>query len=107
MRRGEAWWVNFDPSVGDEIRKERPAVILSSDDSNMILNRIQVVPMTTNVSRLYPGEAYMTVNGIRHKCMADQLRTVSKLRVSNQFGRLSGADLQRVEQAVKVQLGLE
>ncbi len=107
MRRGEAWWVNFDPSVGDEIRKERPAVILSSDDSNMILNRIQVVPMTTNVSRLYPGEAYVTVNGIRHKCMADQIRTVSKLRVGNLFGRLSEADLQRVERAVRLQLGLE
>ena len=107
MRRGEAWWVNFDPSVGGEIRKQRPAVILSNDDSNMIHNRIQVVPMTTNVSRLYPGEAYVTVNGIRHKCMADQIRTVSKLRVSNLFGRLSGADLQRVEWAVRLQLGLE
>ena len=63
--------------------------------------------MTTNVSRLYPGEAYVTVNGIRHKCMADQIRTVSKLRVSNPFGRLSGADLQRVEWAVRLQLGLE
>lgn len=107
MRRGEAWWVSFDPSVGGEIRNQRPAVILSNDDSNLIQNRIQVVPMTTNVSRLYPGEAYITVNGIRHKCMANQIRTVSKLRVSNLFGRLSGADMQRVEQAVKVQLGLE
>ena len=63
--------------------------------------------MTSNVSRLYPGEAYVTVNGIRHKCMADQIRTVSKLRVGNLFGRLSEADLQRVERAVRLQLGLE
>ena len=107
MRRGEVWWVDFDPSVGGEIRSQRPAVILSSDASNRRLNRMQVVPMTTNVSRLYAGEAYVTVNGVKHKCMADQIKTVSKLRVSNQFGRLSAADLRRVEQAVRVQLGME
>jgi mRNA interferase MazF len=64
------------------------------------------VPLTTNVQRLYPSEAYVTVNRRKHKALADQLTTVSKTRLNNRAGRLSAPDLQRVEQAILVQLGL-
>jgi len=107
MRRGEVWWVNFDPSVGGEIQKIRPAVIISNDIANQLLNRVQVVPITSNVVRLYPGEAYVTINGIPHKAMANQLTTVSKLRISNQMGNISREDLREVERAIKTQLDLQ
>ena len=107
MQRGEVWWVNFDPSVGGEIQKQRPALILSNDASNKYLNRLQVIPLSTRVERLYPSEVVVTLNGKPHKAMADQLTTVSKLRLSNRIGRLAPSDLAQVERIVKLQLDLD
>ena len=92
-RRGEVWLVSFDPAIGGEIQKTRPAIVVSNDTANALLNRIQVVPVSSQVNRLYPAEAYITLNGERRKAMADQLATVSKLRLIRRLGVLSHEDL--------------
>jgi mRNA interferase MazF len=106
VKRGEVWWVDFEPSVGGEIQKKRPAVVVSNDAANKFLNRVQVVPLTSKVDRLYPGEAYVVLNGRQCKAMADQLTTVSKLRLLDKEGMLADDDLHRLGQAIRTQLDL-
>jgi mRNA interferase MazF len=71
-KRGEVCWIQFDPSIGSEIRKTRPAVILSNDAANRYLARVVVIPLTSNTGRLYPGEATVNIAGQPSKAMADQ-----------------------------------
>ena len=82
MRRGEVWWVSFEPSIGGEIRKKRPAIIVSNDAANQFLNRVQAVPLTSKARRLFPSEAYVSV-------------------------QLTRPDLDRVKHAMLIQLGVK
>jgi mRNA interferase MazF len=106
MKCGEVWWINFEPARGGEIRKTRPAVIVSNDVANANLNRLQVVPMTSNSGRLYPSEAQVSVAGQVSKAMDDQLATFAKERLGKQIGVLIRDDLKQVERVLKIQLGL-
>lgn len=106
MKRGEVWWVEFDPAVGSEVRKTRPAVIVSNDAANRNLARGVVIPLTSNTARQYPGEALVTMNGKRGKIMVDQIMASDKIRLKNRLGILSKIDMLAVEDAILIHLGI-
>lgn len=106
MKRGEVWWVEFDPAVGSEIRKTRPAVIVSNDAANRHLGRVVVIPLTSSTARQYPGEALVRVGGQSSKAMADQIMAADKARLRRRLGELSESDMLAVEAAIRLHLGL-
>lgn len=106
MRRGEVWWVSFDPAVGGEIKKTRPAVILSNNAANRVLNRVIVVPLSSQTDKIYPGEALLSAAGRQAKAMTDQIMAADKRRLKSKVDVLSPTDLAAVESAVLKQLGI-
>ncbi len=67
---------------------------------------MQVIPLSNSTAKLYPSEAYVTINGIKSKAMADQLTTVSKKRITNKAGQISHDEMFLVEKAISTQLDL-
>jgi mRNA interferase MazF len=98
--------VAFDPSVGGEIQKTRPAVVVSNDSANSALNRVQIVPISSQVDHLYPAEAFVSFEGQRRKAMADQITTASKRRLLRRLGALVKEDVDAVNRVVRLQLDL-
>ena len=106
IERGDIYWVAFDPSLGGEIQKTRPAIVISNNAANSALNRVQVIPLTITTDRVYPSEAVVLIDGKKNKAMADQLTTISKIRLIDSMGHVSAADMQKIELAIKIQLSL-
>ena len=106
MKRGEVWWVDFEPAKGSEIRKTRPAIIVSNDASNSAMSRVQVVPITSNTSKLYVFESPVQIKGAEGKAMADQIMTADKQRLKKRIGKVSAAEMLGIERAIKIQLAI-
>jgi len=106
VRRGEVYWVNLDPTIGTEIQKTRPAVIISNDSQNKVGQRYIVAPVTSTTKNLYPFEVNININGTLSKAMLDQIRTLDHQRLGKRICKLSFEELNQIERAVKIVLDI-
>ena len=90
VQRFDVWLVTLDPTVGSEIRKTRPALVVSPDEMNAHISTVIIAPMTTK-GRNYPTRVPCTFQGKTGEVVLDQLRTVDKARLVKRLGRLDAA----------------
>ncbi len=105
-RRGDVYWVNLDPVIGSEIRKTRPAVVVSNDSCNRYGPSVVVLPITSNVDSLYPGEAMVEVKERQGRALGDQIRSIDRSRLKARAGRLTAEEMSRIDEALAITLDL-
>ncbi len=106
IKRRDVFWINFEPSTGGEIKKTRPAVVVSTDRANPYLNRVAIVPLSSKSEKIYPSEARIMLDGKEHKAMADQIRIVSKQRILSKIGTLPQEEMKKIEEKIRLFLEL-
>lgn len=112
MKRGEIYYANLSPTVGSEIDKRRPVLVVSNDANNRAANTVTILPITSNITRVYPFEVLLNPedSGLPKpsKVQAQQVRTISKQRISSDaVGSLSEEIMQLVNGALKLHLEVD
>lgn len=105
-KRGEIYWVEFDPSVGKETQKTRPGLIVSNDIGNEVSDLVMIAPITSKMDRLYPVEVKITLNGKQGKIMLNQCKSIDKSRLKDKMGSVDFDTMKSVEEAIKIVFAL-
>jgi mRNA interferase MazF len=111
MKRGEIYYATLDPTVGSEINKRRPVLLVSNDINNRINDVVTVLPITSNVSRVYPFEVLLeqAESGLPKdsKAQSQQIRSLAKQRLSGKaIGQLTAQKMQSIDLAIRLHLNL-
>lgn len=110
MKRGEIYFANLDPTIGSKIKKNRPVIIVSNNANNKAASTVTVVPITSNVKKVYPFEVLLKIKDTHlpkdSKAQCHQVRTISKLRIKTHkpAGIVSNDAMLRVNSALKLHL---
>ncbi len=109
MRRGEIYYADLDPSIGSEINKKRPVVIISNNSNNRVSSTLTVLPVTSNISKIYPFEVALPAeeSGLPNdsKIQCQQIRTISRIRIKTaKIGAVTEKTLLKIETATKLHL---
>lgn len=105
-KRGDVYWVNLDLIMGTEIKKKRPCVIVSPNAANEVASRVIVLPITSSTERVFKFQVLLEINKKRGKILTEQIRTIDKMRLGDKIGSLDDETMGKLEQALKISLGL-
>ena len=103
IKQYEIYWVNLDPTVGNEIKKVRPCVVVSPDEMNKYLATITIAPLTTK-SRNYPTRVKTYLAGKTSWIVLDQLRSIDRVRLYQRIGTIDTQTIGKVKQLIKAML---
>jgi mRNA interferase MazF len=111
IKRGDIFLVNFDPTIGAEAKKTRPALVVSNDINNAYSPIISIAPITSNVTKVYSFEVEISPGlsnlKIRSKIMVNQTRAVDKIRLIKKIGQLPAQVMKDVNRALKLHYDLD
>ncbi len=111
IKKGEIYLAELSPTIGSEISKKRPVLIVSNDINNKHADTVSIVPITSTTSKIYPFEVFLPkgegnlINDSKAKC--NQIRTIDKLRIQKKFGNISNEKLKEAEKAILIHLDIE
>ena len=99
----EIYWVNLDPTIGKEMKKTRPCLILSPDEMNTYLGTVIVAPLTTTIKN-YPSRIKFVLNSKQCTIALDQIKTIDKARLQNKIAQISASVIFRVKEVLEEML---
>lgn len=112
MRKGDIYFATLDPTVGSEVKKTRPVLIISNDLSNQFSSLLTIIPLTSQIKKLYPGEVLLaqaeTSLSKDSKAQCNQIRAISKMRIQSAtpVGRVSECVMRRIHMAIQLHLDI-
>ncbi len=112
MIRGEMYYAKLDPTVGSEVSKKRPVLVVSNNSNNKFSETITIIPITSNINKVFPFEVLLLKenSGLPKdsKAQCHQIRTISKTRIDDKMiGLLKNNEIHAVEKALKLHLNLQ
>ena len=109
--RGEIHLADLNPTVGSEIAKTRPVLVVSNDINNQHAATVTIIPITSTTEKIYPFEVFLRAGegGLTNdsKAKANQIRTIDKLRLKRRLGKINEEILKEIERAILIHLEIE
>ena len=109
--KGEIYLADLNPTIGSEIAKTRPVLIVSNDINNQYAATVTIVPITSTTEKIYPFEVFLPKGegGLTNdsKAKANQIRTIDKLRLKKRLGKINEETLKEIEKAILIHLEIE
>ena len=110
-RRGDIWLVNLDPTIGSEIKKTRPALVISNDINNEYAGAVTVLPISDRGNKVYPFEVAVSSEDATltkaSKIKCQQIRTVDKSRLAKFLGAIHKDLFSQIQEALRIHLGMD